>query len=105
MLLYSIIMFIVSFIFCIISYLIYKGNTNLIHDYHQTKVKDKKAYGQAFGKALFVFALSTFISGVIGLLGDTKLIVLLSVFVLIIGIIVGMIGIIAVQKKYNQGIF
>ena len=105
MLLYSMIMFIVSFMFCIISYLIYKGNTNLIHDYHQTKVKDKKAYGQAFGKALFVFALSPFISGVIGLFGDTKPIVLLSVFVLIIGMIVGIIGIIAVQKKYNHGIF
>ena len=105
MLLYSIIMFITSIIFCIVSYLIYKGKTNLIHDYHQTKVNDKRAYGKEFGKALLVFAISPFISGVIGLLGDTKEIVLLAIFVLMIGMVVGTIGIILVQKKYNNGIF
>lgn len=105
MLLYSIIMFIVSIVFCIVSYLIYKGNTNLIHDYHQTKVKDKSAYGKAFGKALFVFALSPFLSGVIGLLSDTKMTVLLAISVLMIGLVIGTIGIIQVQKKYNNGIF
>lgn len=105
MLLYSIIMFVVSIMFCVVSYLIYKGNTNLIHDYHQTKVKDKRAYGKAFGKALSIFALSPFLSGVIVLLGDTKIIVLISIFVLIIGIIVGITNIILVQKKYNNGIF
>ena len=105
MILYSIIMFIVSIMFCIVSYLIYKGNTNLIHDYHQTKVNDKRAYGKAFGKALFVFALSPFISGVIGLFGDTKIIGLLAVFVLMIGIVIGITSIILVQKKYNHGIF
>ena len=105
MLLYSIIMFITFLLLASMSYLIYKGNTNLIHDYHQTKVKDKVAYGKAFGKALFVFSLPLFISGVIGLLGKTKEIVLLSIFVLIVGMIFGMICILRVQKKYNNGLF
>lgn len=103
MYIYSIIMFTTFIIFSIVSYLIYKGNTNLIHDYHQTKVNDKNAYGKAFGKALFVFALVPLLSGVIVYLN--KELILLSVFVLVIGLIVGTICIIQVQKKYNNGIF
>ena len=44
MLLYSIIMFLVAAIFTVLSIAIYRGKTDLIHDYHQTKVTDKAAY-------------------------------------------------------------
>ena len=99
MLLYSILMFAISTLFMVFR------NTNLIHDYHQTKVKDKAAYGRAFGKALFVVAVAPLLSGIIGLFGASKTVSMISVFVLIVIMGVGIGCIIAVQKKYNNGVF
>lgn len=105
MLLYSIIMFLVAIPFFGISLAIYKGKTDLIHDYHQTKVTDKSAYGKSFGKSMFVVSASLFLSGIISLFGDSEPIATASLAVLFIGLIVGIICIVAVQIKYNKGIF
>ncbi len=105
MLLYSILMFAISALLLVMSIMIYKGNTNLIHDYHQEKVKDKLAYGRAFGKALAVVATAPLFSGIVGLLGDSETVVLISILILIVIMGVGFGCIIAVQKKYNKGIF
>lgn len=105
MLLYSIILFLAAVSMIIVSIGIYQGKTNLIHDYHQTKVADKAAYGKAFGKAMFVISASLLLSGILGLFGASKAIAMLSVAVLLIGLFVGIVQIVAVQKKYNKGIF
>lgn len=105
MLAYSIFMFLAAVLFMLLSVAIYKGKTDLIHFYHQTKVTDKIAYGKAFGKSLFVFAVAPLCSGIISLLGDSDSIALIAVAVLIIGVGIGIGCIIAVQKKYNKGIF
>ena len=105
MLLYSLIMLPVSVLFFVISLSVYKGNTKLIHDYHQTKVTDQKAYGKAFGKALTVVGLAPLASGLIGLFGDAKPIVLTALAVLFILLFIGITCICIVQKKYNNGIF
>ena len=105
MLLYSIIMFLVGILFAGISIAIYKGKTDLIHDYHQTKVEDKAAYGKDFGKAMLVVSAGMLLSGIISLFGDSEAIVKISLAVLFVGIIVGIACIIVVQKKYNNGIF
>ena len=102
MLVYSIIMFIVAVIFAGMGFAIFRGKTELIHDYHQTKVTDKSAYGKTFGKAMFVIAIALFLSGIIGLLDNLAV---LAVVILIIGLCVGVGCIIAVQKKYNKGVF
>ena len=99
---YSIIMFLVAAIFMVVSIAIYRGKTDLIHDYHQTRVKDKAAYGKAFGKAMFVITVALLLSGIIGLIENLEL---FAVAVLIIGLIIGFICIAAVQKKFNNGIF
>jgi len=99
---YSIIMFLVAAIFTVLSIAIYKGKTDLIHDYHQTKVKDKAAYGKAFGKAMFVITAAILLSGIIGLLDKFAL---FAVAVLIIGLIIALACIAAGQKKVNNGIF
>ena len=105
MVLYSIIMFLAAVPMMIISIAIYQGNTNLIHDYHQTKVTDKAAYGKAFGKAMFVVSTALLLSGIISLFGDSEGIAMIAVAVLFIGIFIGIAWIIAVQIKYNKGIF
>ncbi len=101
-LIYSVIMLMMAMIFIGVSLAIYNGKTDLIHDYHQTKVTDKAAYGKAFGKALLVIAIALLLSGIIGLL---KNLVVLAVVVLIAGMCIGIGCIYAVQRKYNKGVF
>ena len=102
MLAYSITMFFVAVIFVGMGIAIYRGKTDLIHDYHQTKVTDKSAYGKAFGKAMFVIAAALLLSGIIGLFDSFAMI---AVAVLIAGLAVGIGCIVAVQRKYNKGVF
>ena len=102
MLVYSIIMFLVSALFTVLGIAIYKGKTDLIHDYHQTKVTDKSAYGKAFGKAMLLIATVMLFSGIIGLF---EKLLILAVAILIIGFVLGIGCIVAVQKKYNKGVF
>lgn len=105
MLLYSIIMFLAAVPMIKISIAIYKGKTDLIHDYHQTKVTDKAAYGKAFGKAMFVVSAALLLSGIIGLFGVSDTMAMIAVAVLFIGLFIGIAWIIAVQIKYNKGVF
>ena len=101
MVLYSIILLTVSVLFFFLGMSIYRGNTDLIHDYHQTRVKDKVAYGKAFGKAMFIMAASMAASGLLALVTDS----FLPVLILFLGLAGGIIQIILVQKKYNNGVF
>ena len=105
MVLYSIIMFLAAVPMIRVSIAIYQGKTGLIHDYHQTKVTDKVAYGKAFGKAMLVVSISLLLSGIIGLFGASEAIAMIAVAVLFIGLFIGIAWIVAVQKKYNNGVF
>ena len=105
MLLYSIIMFLAAVPMVKISIAIYQGKTELIHDYHQTKVTDKTAYGKAFGKAMFVVSAALLLSGTIGLFGISDIMAMIAVVVLFVGLFIGIAWIIAVQIKYNKGVF
>ena len=105
MLLYSIIMFLAAVPMIKISIAIYKGKTDLIHDYHQAKVTDKAAYGRAFGKAMLVVSAALLLSGILGLFGALESVAMIAVAVLFIGLFIGIAWIIAVQIKYNKGIF
>ena len=105
MLLYSIIMFLAAVPMIKISIAIYKGKTDLIHDYHQTKVTDKAAYGKAFGKAMFVVSAALLLSGIISLFCISDTMAMIAVAVLFIGLFIGIAWIIAVQIKYNKGVF
>lgn len=100
MIVYAIILWIIAAVFAVMAVLIYKGNTNLIHDYHQTKVTDKAAYGKAFGKAFGTLPVAMTLSGVIGLYH-----IWIALAVLAIGFAAGFAAILRVQKKYNGGVF
>lgn len=86
---------------------IYRGNTKLIHDYHQTNVKESERleYGRAFAKGLFVLCFTLLISGVIALFGKGNSIAAASLIVLFAGLIASVIVLRKVQKKYNGGQF
>ena len=103
MLVYSIIMFAVAALFLGLGVAVYQGNTKLIHDYHQTKVKEteRKAYGKAFAKGMFAICATLFISGLIALMD----ILGVSLIVLLMGLIVSVVMLAKVQRKYNGGLF
>ena len=72
MVIYSVILFVAAALFFGLAAAVYRGNTNLIHSYHQTHVKeaDKRQYGRSFSKGLFVLAVSMVLSGIIALFGE-----------------------------------
>lgn len=107
MVIYSVILFAAALLFFGLAAAIHRGNTNLIHSYHQTHVKeaDKKKYGRSLSKGLFVLAASLALSGVIALWGDTVPVVLTSVGVLLAGLVISFIVAAKVQKEFNGGFF
>lgn len=98
---FSIILFLTSILFIILGICVYKGNTQLIHSYHQENVTDKVGYGKAMGKALIIFSIPMLISGVTALFTES----VLPVMILILGMVVGFIPIIKAQQKFNGGMF
>lgn len=102
MILYAIIMFAVTGLMATLAVLIYRGKTELIHDYHQTNVTDKEAYGKAFGKAMGIIAGAIALSGIVGLWGESA--AGYAVCVLLLGLGIGTVRIVQVQNKYNGGV-
>ena len=107
MIAYSIFMFAIAVLFLMFGIAIYKGNTKLIHDYHQTHVKEseRQEYGRAFSKGMFTICVTVFISGIIALFGENGAIVSACLIVLFVGLIVAFVILAKVQKKYNGGFF
>ena len=103
MIAYSIILFVVAVPFLALGIAVYKGNTELIHDYHQKNVKESQRaeYGRAFSKGLFVICATLLISGVAALFGKEGA----SLIVLFAGLIVSFAVLVRVQKRYNGGLF
>ncbi|MBR5529406.1 MAG: hypothetical protein IKU57_02915 [Oscillospiraceae bacterium] len=103
MLLYAGIMFATAALFAVLAALIYRGKTDLIHDYHRTKVTDNVAYGKAFGKAMAVISMAMACSGIVALFGER--VMWIAVWVLLLGLLGGILAILLVQKKYKGGMF
>ena len=108
MIAYSIIMFVAAAPFLALGIAIYKGNTELIHDYHQKNVKESERteYGRAIAKGMFVVCVTLLISGIIALFGNKEEpIAAVSLAVLFAGLIASFVVLVKVQKKYNGGLF
>ena len=105
MLPYSLLMFVFSAVLAAVSLRIYKGKTGLIHSFHQERVRDQAAYGKAFGKAMLIVSAAPFISGVIGLSGNSRAVVIAAAGALLLVMCIGLGCIVFVQKKYNNGVF
>ena len=101
MVLYGMIMLLTAVLFAVVAVMIYRGRVDLIHDYHQKNVKDKTAYGKAFGKAMAVISVGMALSGIVSFFN----IAWISVTLLIIGLVIGFVCMYRVQKKYNGGLF
>lgn len=105
MLLYAIVMFAAAAVIMGFARAIYRGRTDLIHEYHQTRVRDHLSYGKAFGKGLFLFSLGSLFSGLFSLLGESHTVISLAIGALLLGFGSGTVCLYRVQKKYNNGLF
>lgn len=107
MVVYSILLFAVGAVFLALGIPICRGNTGLIHDYHQKNIpeSDRKAYGKAFAKVMFGIALTMISSGILALFGENKVFFTASIAVLFAGILVSLFLLGKVQKRYNGGLF
>lgn len=104
---YSVIMFATAILFFVIGIAIRKGNTKLIHDYHQTNIEEPERiqYGREFSNGLFMISATLFVSGVTALFGDSDAFFAASLIMLFVGLIISFIFLIKAQKKYNGGLF
>ncbi len=101
MLLLAVILFISAALFLVIGIVIYRGGTHLIHDYHQTNVKDSErpAYGKAVAIGIFAVSAALFGSGLLSLLRRGIAAVCIFLFG---GLLVSVIIFVFVQHKYNR---
>ena len=105
MIVYSVIMFAAAALFAVFAILITKGNTSLINCYRGERVKDKPSYCKKIGQSLFIMALAMLVSGIISLFNAAETVILIALCVLIAGVLVGIVRLFHVQKKYGGGIF
>lgn len=105
MIVWYVIMFGGAALFAVFAILITKGNTSLINCYREERVKDKPTYCKKIGQSLFIMAATLLISGIISLFSDAKTVILIALGVLIAGVLIGIVRLFHVQKKYGGGIF
>ena len=102
---YSVIMFIVAAVLIAVGAATYGGKTELIHSYHQKRVKDKVAYGRAMGRAIMLMGVFFALSVVPLFVSRSRAADMWSVGLMTAGIVVSLALIIRAQIKYNKGIF
>ena len=103
MIIYSIILIAVAIVLALIAVRINKGQTDLIINYHQSRVKpeEKLRYARDFSKGIFCLSGTMLIAGITVLF--TK--VLIADIILVAGIIISVVILIRVQNRYNKGVF
>ena len=96
MIIYSIILIIVAIVLAVIAIRINKGQTDLIINYHQSRVKpeEKLRYARDFSKGIFCLSGTMLIAGITVLF--TK--VLIADIILVAGIIISIV--ILVQRSF-----
>jgi len=105
MIVYSVIMFAATALFIVFAILITKGNASLINCYREERVKDKPTYCKKIGQSLFIMAAAMLVSGIVSLCSAAETVILIALGVLIAGVLIGIVRLFHVQKKYGGGIF
>lgn len=103
MIVYSMILFAAAVLFLVMGIELCRGNTKLIHDYHQTNIKEseQKNYCRGIAKGMFVIFAALLISGILALFGKESPLLTVSYIVLGVGIIISIIIFVTAQRKYN----
>lgn len=80
-----------------------KGNIKMIHWYNRSKVSQEniKSYGKAMGIGTIIMGISIFLTSILLMIHNSETIYYIIVF----GVIIGLIIMLYAQFKYNKGIF
>lgn len=95
-------MFAVGAMILVMTVMVSNGKTDLVRDKRMPKPKDEKAYARDITKPMYITAAGPLLSGVISLFGGSGMVTNIAVAVLIVLVLVGMVGIVRVQKKYDK---
>ena len=101
MLFFTLLMLAIAVLLIVLGIMIFRGRTELIHAYHQKRVKDKAAYGRDMGRALMWMAVPVILAGILGLFTARGW----PAAVLILGIGASFLHLLRIQKKHNGGLF
>lgn len=100
---YSVVLFIIAMIIHLWGFSLYKGNLSSLRPASYKRVKDKVAYGKAMGKAVFVMGVPQVLAGAIALLGETTVVVILTVVISVGGFLAGLSCMLKVEdRRINQ---
>lgn len=97
--LYGIVAVILGIIIAALGYLIHKGDSNLLTVAKDKTVSDMEGYCRETGRSLIIMGCAVFISGVFGFFSATALI---SLIVLALGVIIPLILLVIIRKKYSN---
>ena len=99
----GIVFLIVGLILFVISFLLFRGHINILHDYHYNNVKeeDKKIFGRLTGGSLFIGSLGLLGAGILSLIFQDESLVPLFVAIEMGSLVVSIILVLIVIKKYN----
>ncbi len=92
-------------IFIVVGILIFRGNTDLIHNYHQKNVKDFDRYGKAMGKGVIGMGVPFLLGAIVSLCLNSDKGTIVGIVIVLSGFALSFIYILKVQKKYNGGLF
>lgn len=95
--LYGIIAVILGIVIAAVGYLIHKGDSNLLTVAKDKTVSNMEEYSKEIGRALILMGCGVLLSGVFGFFSATALI---SLIVLALGVIIPLILLGIIRKKY-----
>ena len=106
MILYAVILLCAAALFLAVGIAIRRGNTGLIHDYHQTRVSDadRPAYARSFSAGIFILA-GAMAASALAALANRPWSSPASLILLFGGIAAAVVQLLRVQKRYNGGLF
>lgn len=90
-----------ALVLLVLGVLIYKGNIDIILKQFRKNVKDEKGYCRSIGKAVMLMSLPVVLSGIGSCIITDGIAVLLSSFVMVLGIALCLVLVWIACKKYN----
>lgn len=87
-----------------------KGNISTLHSYHRKRVseEDRIPFGKQVGLGMIIIGTSVIVSGILTAIDyyrPSKVLLIASATVTIIGLVIGLIIAFHAMIKYNKGIF
>ena len=97
----------VGIVLLVLGVKIAKGNIDLLHSYHRNNVSDEDmhAFGRMMGMGIILFGLGIVLFGILSIVTELtkqKLYMTIGDFLMVIGIVSGIVLMVYAGRKYNR---